>query len=391
VGNNCIHKVSIIVPAYNAERYIEDCLDSLVRQTYKDIEIIVIDDGSLDSTGYICDVYQEYYKKLIKVVHCSHCGVSFARLSGIRKATGKYAVFVDADDWVENDYISSMLSYMEDADVVAAGIAREVQGQPGNTIYEYNDIPSGRYENELEKRELYEKMLYSKAPYRFGVLPYMCNKMFRKDFMKQMLEKTDKRIFDGEDAAVVYQYLLLSQRIVLTDECKYHYIYHKSSVSLTDTQDAYLNASYLYQELYACFRQSEYCAVLLKQLDAYMRRLIWKKDPAAYLQVNSFSFPYDKVQPGSEIILYGMGKAGNVFYRQIIQTRCCNIIAWADIKAEHIGNTVEGIPRILPEEIKRYSFDYVVIAIQNKILACNIAEKLFSWGVEKNKIIIPEI
>ena len=116
-----------------------------------------------------------------------------------------------------------------------------------------------------------------------------------------------------------------------------------------------------------------------------------KKDPAAYLQVNSFSFPYDKVQPGSEIILYGMGKAGNVFYRQIIQTRCCNIIAWADIKAEHIGNTVEGIPRILPEEIKKYSFDYVVIAIQNKILACNIAEKLFSWGVDKNKIIIPEI
>ena len=108
-----------------------------------------------------------------------------------------------------------------------------------------------------------------------------------------------------------------------------------------------------------------------------MRRLIWKKDPAAYLQVNSFSFPYDKVQPGSEIILYGMGKAGNVFYRQIIQTRCCNIIAWADIKAEHIGN--------------KYSFDYVVIAIQNKILACNIAEKLFSWGVDKNKIIIPEI
>lgn len=93
-----IRKVSVIVPAYNAERYIESCLDSLIRQNCKNLEIVIIDDGSEDSTGIICDMYQQCYKNFIKVGHCHHGGVSRARLSGVQKASGEYVVFVDAED-----------------------------------------------------------------------------------------------------------------------------------------------------------------------------------------------------------------------------------------------------------------------------------------------------
>lgn len=387
--NNSIPKVSIIVPAYNAERYIETCLDSLVRQTYKNIEIILVDDGSIDSTGGICDAYQQCYESFIKVEHCSHCGVSSARLLGIQKAVGEYVSFVDADDWIERDYISSMLSCMEEADIAAAGISREPADETWSVVCEYNGILAGKYATDSERQELYGKMLYCGAPYQFGVLPYICNKMFRKDKIQFLLEKIDKRIFDGEDVAVVYQYLLMSHRIVLTDACKYHYVNHRDSVSLSDSDNAYMNASLLYQELYVCFEKSEYCVALCRQLDYYMRRMIWKKDPAAYLQVNSFVFPYHKVEPGSRVILYGMGKAGNAFCQQIMQTQYCELIAWADRNCRQFTDTTGSIPHILPDEMKEYRFDYVVIAIENKIVAHHVLNGLISGGIEKKKVIIP--
>ena len=100
-------KVSIIVPVYNVEKYIEKCLNSLISQSYKNIEIILIDDGSKDNSGKICDTYKRKDSR-IKVVHKENAGVSEARNSGIQKATGEYLCFVDADDFVMNDYVEYM-------------------------------------------------------------------------------------------------------------------------------------------------------------------------------------------------------------------------------------------------------------------------------------------
>lgn len=183
---------------------------------------------------------------------------------------------------------------------------------------------------------------------------------------------------------------MTSQKIVLIDECKYHYVIHRGSASFRDSEDSYLNAAYLYQELYACFVKNKYHASLLKQLDYYMRRMIWKKSPAQYLQVNSFVFPCNKVEQGSAIILYGMGKVGDVFYRQICQTNYVSIIAWADRAPKQIEDISITVPRITPDEIKDYCFDYVVIAIENKIIVREILEKLMILGIEEKKIVIPD-
>ena len=382
-----IGKVSIIVPAYNAGQYIGKCIDSLVCQTYRNIEIILVEDGSADATGEIIEEYRQRYQRVIQVIHSEHHGVTTARLLGVRKADGEYLAFVDADDWIERDYICSMLFYMEGADVVAAGITREQMGEEGSIFCEYNGIVAGNYESEAEKKKLYDKMLYCEKPYRFGVLPYLCNKLFRKSLLQPLLEKVDKRIFDGEDAAVVYPYLLVARRIVLTDECKYHYRNHGDSVSLKSSGKEYWNASCLYQELYACFRESRYCGSLMEQLDYYMRRIIWKKDPAAYLDVNSFLFPFDKAGAGARIILYGMGKMGAAFYQQLTQNHYCGLVAWADRNPKQLSERAVSVPRILPQEIKEYQFDYIVIAIQNRIIAEKVAKELSGMGISKQKII----
>ena len=100
-------KVSIIVPVYNVEKYLEKCLKSLISQSYKNIEIILIDDGSKDNSGRICDEYKRKDSR-IKVIHKENAGVSEARNSGIQKATGKYLCFVDADDFVMDNYVEYM-------------------------------------------------------------------------------------------------------------------------------------------------------------------------------------------------------------------------------------------------------------------------------------------
>ena len=100
-------KVSIIVPVYNVEKYLEKCLKSLISQSYKNIEIILIDDGSKDNSGRICDEYKRKDSR-IKVIHKENAGVSEARNSGIQKSTGKYLCFVDADDFVMDNYVEYM-------------------------------------------------------------------------------------------------------------------------------------------------------------------------------------------------------------------------------------------------------------------------------------------
>lgn len=386
---NLEHTISVIVPAYNAEMTIDKCISSLIQQTYRNIQVILVNDGSEDETGNICDFYQQSYQSLIKVIHTHNVGVTNARLLGVKKASGVYVAFVDADDWVEEDYISSMLTDIKNADIVVGGICKERIYDKTNSEYEYNGISVGSYVSEHQKIELYEKILYCDAPYQFGILPYMCNKIFKKDLIQTLLEEVDKRIYDGEDAAIVYPYLLLAKEIMVTNNCKYHYVLHNNSASMKNAKDAYLNATYLYQELYHCFFNSKYKELLIPQLDQYMRRLIWKKEPEKYLMVNSFVFPFHKIEKGSRIILYGMGKMGITLYQQIKRTNYCNITAWADRNEKIFSDILTSIHKILPSEIRDYSFDYIVIAIEQKMIRHNIVNELCLIGIDKEKIIEP--
>ena len=103
-----MRKVSVIVTVYNTEKYIEQCINSLISQTYQNIEIILIDGGSTDKTPEICDKYENTYKN-IKVIHKENEGVSAARNRGIEEATGDYILFVDGDDWIENNTIEALV------------------------------------------------------------------------------------------------------------------------------------------------------------------------------------------------------------------------------------------------------------------------------------------
>ena len=147
--------VSIIVPVYNVEKYIEECIDSLINQTYKDIEVILVDDGSTDASGEICDRYAQKDSR-VKVYHNENDGPSKARNFGLDKATGEFVTFVDSDDWIESEAIELLISVIEDdIDVIFFNL-REVNS---TNVREWKMFESSRIEFTGDNKEELENIL----------------------------------------------------------------------------------------------------------------------------------------------------------------------------------------------------------------------------------------
>lgn len=359
-------------------------MNSVLNQGYSNYEVILVDDGSTDSSSQLCDIYAKEHKK-VKVLHKRNEGVTKARLAGLEIADGEYVAFVDADDWIEKDYIESMTLQMAKADVVACGICREAS----ESREELNCIAEGRYDTPSLKKHLYGHMLYESPPFHFGITPYMCNKLFRRDKILPIFRKMDTRIFCGEDVVINSIYFLSSDEIVLSDDCKYHYCDHPESTIHKMGDNYYLNASYVYQALYHVFLASEYKKILLPQLDQYMRFMIWNKMPEGSSIYGYVYFPFRKIEKGSKVILYGAGKFGHIFYQQVRKTRYCNIVAWVDNNALDIKNEA-GIQVKRPEAILEYEYQYIVLAIGDVNVMQEIIKNLADLGVDGSKIVCPD-
>lgn len=132
--------VSIIIPVYNVEIYLRKCIDSVLKNTYKHIEIILVDDGSLDSSSSICDEYQKKYQN-VKVIHKTNGGLSSARNSGLEIAEGKYILFIDSDDYISEDFIQDLVNTMIKSDVEVVQSNFEKINEGGKSLYIPNIIP----------------------------------------------------------------------------------------------------------------------------------------------------------------------------------------------------------------------------------------------------------
>ncbi|MCR5798931.1 MAG: glycosyltransferase [Lachnospiraceae bacterium] len=176
-------KVSIIVPVYNVEKYIKQCIDSILEQTFTDIELIIVDDGTKDDSGKIADEYAAKNPK-VSVIHKENGGLASARNAGIRMAEGDYICFIDSDDWVEKDYLEKLYNscVQNDLDIAICGYFRRcdgkdisgtTDGRDGLQILEGRDVISGLYTenyvrtvvawNKLYKRSLFDDLLYTEG------------------------------------------------------------------------------------------------------------------------------------------------------------------------------------------------------------------------------------
>lgn len=222
-------KVSIIVPVYNVEKYICECIDSLLKQTYKDIEIILVDDGSIDMSANICNEYMRYNTN-VKTYHIKNSGPAVARNYGLTKAKGDYIMFVDADDWIEQDTISKCCEILEkmQCDMVFFNMCDFEKER----ICEFRTL-KGKERNFEEKEISYlEDMLLTfkgENPGGAGALGGPVCKLIRRDIANKC--HFPNELSFGEDTCFVEQVLQKSKAISYINEIFYHRRVLKDSLS----------------------------------------------------------------------------------------------------------------------------------------------------------------
>ncbi|MGN0493209.1 MAG: glycosyltransferase [Acutalibacteraceae bacterium] len=210
-------KISVIVPVYNVEKYLKKCIQSILAQDFSEYEIILVDDGSTDESGKICDEYSLKYSQ-IKVIHQKNKGLGGARNRGIEEACGNYLLFIDSDDSIKEN----MLSYLyntaidNDSDLVLFGM--DYIDEDGKLIETKRPSNSGiRNIDSDERADI------------FSVDPYTCNKLFKRDiFIKNNIRYPEQMWY--EDLCVAPKIMLCADKVTVTDKVFYNYLQRKNSI-----------------------------------------------------------------------------------------------------------------------------------------------------------------
>ena len=214
-------KVSIIIPAYNIAPYLERCLESVRHQTYKELQIIIVDDGSTDQTGQIADSFAERDKRF-HVIHKENRGVSAARKTGLEKAEGDYIGFVDGDDYIEPEMYEKLVGLAVEygADIAHCG---------------YQMVFPDRVDMYHGTKQLKEQDTYTGVKDLLEgnlVEPGLWNKIYRRKLFNQI--NYDENIVINEDLLLNFFLFHRSEKAVFTDVPYYHYMVRKNSASTSD-------------------------------------------------------------------------------------------------------------------------------------------------------------
>lgn len=263
--------ISIIVPIYKVEKYLDKCVNSIINQTYKDLEIILVDDGSPDNCPKMCDAFAEQDSR-IKVVHKQNGGLMSARQAGLREATGEYVGFVDGDDWIEPDmymnFYKAICDYQPDMAV------SEFYSETGDEIDISNQNLSKPFFTKDEMiNEIYPNMLFKVPYYNFGINPCCWSKIYKKELLESCLYSIPTEIKIGEDTAFTYPCLIKAQSMAYINKACYHYIDSRDG-SMTSSYDADMENTILipYNILKQEFEASRYG--FSNSLDYYLFYLI---------------------------------------------------------------------------------------------------------------------
>lgn len=219
--------VSIIIPVYNTEKYLANCIESVLKQTYDNIQVILIDDGSTDSSGEICDLYAKNDKRII-VIHKKNEGVSIARNIGLMKATGEYIGFVDSDDVVLPDMYATLVDVLDNNKCDMVFCNYNLVDENSNNLEENKiDLPSGIYNSN-------DALLSVLA--QPGYITAIWNKLYRRKLLtdsKGNVISFDPTLTVGEDQVWLEEILDRSTSVYLLNEKLYNWIVHRNSASRT--------------------------------------------------------------------------------------------------------------------------------------------------------------
>lgn len=376
--------ISIIVPIYNVEKYLRKCINSIIDQSYSKIEVILVDDGSTDASGNICEEFAQNDSR-IKVIHKDNEGLVRARKSGLKIATGKYIGFVDGDDYIEPEmyeklYQEISLNY---ADMVHMGYE-----SLGVSFLPYMDEEV--IINERNRTSLLEKYVLGTKENTI-IAPSVCVKLFSDEVIRKCYEQVPDECSYGEDFICLSYCFLECKKIVLRRQAYYHYVIRNDSIMHTNVLDRICKECELYKVLGSVLQENNLLSCLGEKIKDYFAKVIWdltKEMNKESIHMQNYIFPNVEYLKGKNIIIYGAGKVGRDYYSQICRYPECNIVLWIDKNCNDYDFPFFEVKEV--SNIKQYDFDIIVIAIRDRKLAIEIMMNLEKNGVAKQKIIWEE-
>lgn len=373
--------ISIIVPVYNAAPYLKTCLDSICRQTYEKLEVILVDDGSSDESGEICDAYEKKDSRF-HAFHQENQGVLAARNRGIAEAAGSYISFVDSDDWITPELYSCLYheAKLQGADLV------------DSTRYIFDEA-AGSCFAESERRSADHCEEYHKAGRAVGVVTEdvtwsLCGKLFERELLLENYGKVDRRLTYYEDAALVILCVIQARKCVLLDEPMYYYRQRSRSLchSVVPNWLEQVNIFYcnMEQHVAGCsekwMERVRYCVA-----DGAVRGVNGMMGLGLRSRIPLYIPPFPELDEDGRVVLYGAGKIGRSYHQMFQLVRPHQLVLWVDKQHERLrqeGLGVEGIESLLKTE-----FDRLLIAVERRNSAMQIQEELEGYGIPAEKIL----
>jgi glycosyltransferase involved in cell wall biosynthesis len=374
--------ISIIVPIYGIDRYLGLCIESIINQTYKNLEIILVDDGGSDRCPEICDLYASKDKR-IKVIHKLNGGLVSARKAGLQESNGTYISYVDGDDWIGAGFIESLYSsaILSNADVVCAGFTKDLFSKSSTFT---NAISSGVYDGE-KLEELKKHMISFGQYYCPGITTYVWNKLFKREALFDSQMNMDNRITIGEDAAVTYPVLFKSKKITVIDNVAYHYRQREDSMlkqSASYSREAQ-KLKYLYDYLCTWADGTKLNYNLRSQVDDYILANAIMRS-GGNLPNDDFS-TFDKDYFNKKVVIFSAGTFGQQLVNRFENAGHCKVVGWIDVDYWEYRRCCLNVDPI--QTITSLDYDYILVAKVDGAVVSTIKRQLMDLGVEEKRIL----
>lgn len=241
--------LSIVIPVYNVEKYLDRCLQSILEQPIKDCEIILVNDGSTDDSGTLCNSYSDRYD-YISVIDKENGGLASARNAGLEAAKGEYVSFLDSDDWMRNDSYSILLGIIEQykPDVIGFGCNKTTDAEVYN---QYCQLWKEGLHSESEMQTIHEDIITGKHVFKFEVIRSSCMHVFRREMLECLnLHFISERILLNEDYLFVTTAILNAKTYYCCKEYLYYYYTRENSLTMRYLKEMYERKLNLMKEYY---------------------------------------------------------------------------------------------------------------------------------------------
>lgn len=379
--NNC-ELVSVIIPIYGVELYLNQCIESIIKQTYKNIQIILVNDGSKDNCKSICEHYASIDIR-IEVVNKKNGGLVNARKSGLEIARGRFVTFVDGDDWVGENFILNLVTpaVQYNSDLTVSGHIREFYGQEK---FIKPRIKAGYFPSDEVNNSILPISIYNGFFFQHGISTYVWNKLFKKDKLKEFLSTIDKNIVMGEDAALTYPYLFNCKDIYVTHDCDYYYRQRPNSIvkSVPNLVLEYSQLSLLFKHLKSQLSSVNFFDIQ-NQLKLYFISQVLIRS-GGIINSDIKTIPFANIQNARNVVIYSSGSFGQHLISSFQKLDRYNIVSWID--EDHVESQIFGLEVNSIETIRDLNFDLVLIASIDAKYNIAAKSKLLDLGINDLKI-----